>query len=87
MYISSAYLLGFKIYKEEGDTEKLKEAKTRLLDLYKKPVVVGTPAAPVPVGGDNGNSSQKLGGGGNGGLEFDGGDSDGDEFGVGGGSG
>ena len=72
-----------EIYKKEGGTEKLKEAKTRLLDLYNKLVVVSTPAAPVPVGGDNGNSSQELGGGGNDGQTFGGGGGDGEEFGVG----
>lgn len=73
----------------------LRDARARLLDLYRKPVVVGIPAAPVPVGGDDGNLRQELDGGnsvqdrdggGNSGQELDGGGHSGQEL-DGGGSG
>ena len=85
-----------EMYKEEGDTEKLKDARARLLNLYKKPMVVGIPTTPVPIGGDDGNSGQERNGGnsrqerdggGNSGQELDGGGNGGQESGGGGGDG
>ena len=75
-----------EMYKEKGDTEKLKDARARLLDLCEKPVVVGIPAAPVPVGGNGGNSGQELEGG-NSGQERDSGGNSGQELDGGGNSG
>ena len=83
----SAVKSEIEMYKEEGDTGKLKDARTRLLDLYKKSVVVGIPAAPVPFGGDDGNSGQERDGGGNSGQERDGGGNSGQERDGGGNSG
>ena len=84
------------IYRDIGDMEMLKDARARLLDLYRKPVVVGIPTAPVPVGGydgnlrqelDGGNSVQDRDGGGNSGQELDGGGNSGQELDGGGNSG